>query len=235
MTKLTAIITLFLFLISSKLEANLSTGIGYFDQEDFRVDNTINPLPFGTNIIPIISYRSERLVINGPMIRYNLAKGLFGAALHLNAYGYRYKAHELERRETSIHTGLSLRLAFLSFKYASDIYDKSNGNKFNFVIAHRFHFPPFTFIPRVGKEYLNEGISDYYFGVDKDEVGFFEEYQLDNTVNDIAGFTLIYSMSESQSLSYNYNYKKFDQVIFDSPTVRLKSFKSNALFWNFKI
>lgn len=222
-------------LIQSSLcfsQGTFSTGIGHLIQEDYRVDNEINPFPLGINTVPIISYRSENLIINGPRVRYNLKKGLIGTTLLLNTYGDRYKSHELEQRETSVHAGVSLRFAFLSFNYTSDISNVSDGNSYSLVLAHRFMFDQLSLIPRIGQEFLNSSITNYYFEINQKEANYFEEYELKSARNNFAALTLAYKLTPSQSLLINYNFKQFDQAIFDSPTVKLKSYKTYGLFWS---
>jgi outer membrane scaffolding protein for murein synthesis (MipA/OmpV family) len=232
------VITFFLLVSVSNLslsESNFSTGIGHLIQEDYRVDNKISPFPLGMSTVPVISYRSEKLVINGPRVRYNVMKGLIGVTALLNTYGGRYKAHNLTERETSIHAGGSLRLAFLSLTYTSDISKVSNGNKWSIGLGNRFAFGPISFIPRIGQEFLNASINNYYFGINKNEVDFFDFYQSESARNNFAGMTLSYAYTAGQAIVVNYSFKEFDPVIYNSPTVKLRSFKTFAIIWSIRL
>lgn len=214
----------------------ISTGIGYLNPEKYRVDNEINTLPFGLSVIPIISYKSENLNIIGPKIRYNLVRGAFGLALHLETKGDRYKSEEVEFKDSGVNLGVSVRLLLLSFKYGSDVYDRYNGNTLNITLAKPFKIGSHTvFIPRVGYEYLNSSYTNYYFGVSKDEVGTYSEYELGEARNKLAGVTAILKFTSGSNISFNYSHRELDNEIYKSPTVELKSYKSFGVFWSFPL
>jgi outer membrane scaffolding protein for murein synthesis (MipA/OmpV family) len=231
--------TFFIFIffsISFNLYAGqLSTGIGHLIQEDFRVDNEVNPFPLGLEYVPIISYRTENLMIMGPRVRYSLLKGAIGAALHLEATGQRYESKEVELRESSIHSGASLRLFFLSLKHTSDISQTNHGNTSTVTLAHRFAFKDTLFIiPRISQRFTNGAFNTYYYGVKQSEVGTYGFYEVKNAKTDIFGVTVTARLG-THSLTINYSYRELDNVIFDSPTVKLQKFKNWAFFWSFPI
>lgn len=220
--------------ISTPTYAKWSYGIGYIDQEDFRVDNEVNSLPFGISAVPLISYNGPKLSINGPQIRYRLLNGMFGATLHLAAVGNRYESEEVNLRETGYNGGVSLRALYLTVKHTTDLFRTYNGNITSIVLAHRFMpFDNLMFIPRVGYEYTNRGYNNYYYGVRESEVGTYQAYDVSDARNKIAGATTVYIMNQSSSLTINYSHTQLDQVIFDSPTVNLRSYKTWGVFLSF--
>lgn len=232
-------ISIFLFmfsLIESSSAGEFTTGVGYINPEEYRVDNDINPLPLGINILPLISYRSENLSIRGPNISYHLLKGAIGLKLDFVTIGDRYKSQEVDERSSTINVGATLRLLFLSMKYGSDVFNVYNGNVFSVVLAKPFHISKqFMFIPRFGKEYLNASYTNYYFGVKNSEVGAYQAYETKTAANTVAGLTAVYRMSEKSSLTLSLSQRKFDQVIYNSPTVNKRSYNTYALFWAFSI
>ena len=220
----------------SVAQANLVTGIGYISPEEYRTDNEINPLPLGLSFVPMIAYHSERLRIYGPNISYNLLRGSIGFDLKINVVGDRYQAYEVEKRDTAINGGASIRLFFLSIHYGSDIARTYNGNMMAVSLVHRFKFgEKLTIIPRFSKEYLNKSFTRYYYGVRDNETGEFRAYTLNEAVNDIYALNSSLKLDEQSSIALSYAYKKFDNEIFKSPTIALKGYSTWSLFWNFKI
>lgn len=209
-------------------------GIGYIEPGEYRVDNEINPLPLGISVVPMIAYRGERLSVLGPNISYALLKGPISFSLNINATGDRYKSKNLEQRDAAINGGFNLRLLFLSINYGSDISNVYHGNTINVNVGWRFKITDSLFFsPNVGKEFLNEGYVNYYYGVSENEAGDFDAYRTGNAVNDVyrVGLTLV--VSQKNSFSINYSHKVFDDVIFDSPTINKKSYGSTSVFWNY--
>lgn len=213
--------------------AQLSTGLGYIGLEDYRVNNEVNPLPLGISVIPAISYRSGNLNIRGPNITYNFLQGPIGFSYHLEIVGERYESQEVKLRNSAGNTGFSLRLLYLTLKHTSDFTGVYRGNITNAFLAHRFQlFDRLMFIPRIGYRYTNKSYNNYYFGVRANEVGTYSFYELENARSENAGATLIFIGSD-YSLSLSYSHTNQDQVIYDSPTVALNSYKVWSLFYNF--
>ena len=217
-------------------EGYFSTGIGYISPDEYREDNEINPLPFGLSTVPMIAYRSERWRLIGPRLSYHLLKGPIGIDLNLGLEGDRYLAHELEQRDNSVAAGASLRLFFLICRHDSDISRTFNGNINKITLAHRFLVTDKLFIiPRITKEYVGRNFTDYYYGVDPDEVGEFEEYSPENSENEIYGLTLTQVLNEGSSLTLNITHKVFGEEIANSPTIRLDRYNIWSFFWSFRI
>lgn len=229
-----ALLIIFIYSLSSSTFAKFSYGLGYIKPDLYRKDNNVNPLPLGLGVVPVITYRSERLRIFGPNIRYSLIKGMWGFDLKMNVTGDRYEAYDLKDRDTGINAGASFRFIFLSLDYESDIFKTYNGNLFRVTLAKPFHFfKRFMFLPRLGKEYLNSSFTNYYYGVAENESLTIPTYSLDTAVNDFYGFTLNYKMSENHALSLNLSHKIFDREIVKSPTIDLDRYNTISIFWSY--
>lgn len=229
---------LFQSFLFSRAFANgyFSTGIGYISPDEYREDNEINPLPFGLSTVPMISYQSERWRLIGPRLTYHALKGPIGININLGLEGDRYRAHELEQRNNAVVAGASLRLLFLIFRHDSDISKTFNGNINKITIAHRFMVTDnFFIIPRVTKEFVGHSFTDYYYGVDSDEVGEFEEYSPEDSENEIYGLTLTQILNEGSTLTLNITHKVFGDDIANSPTIRLDRYNIWSFFWSFQI
>lgn len=225
-----------IFFVGHSYAGTFSTGIGYLDQEDFRVNNEVNPFPLGLSAVPLISYRSDNLMINGPRVRYSLLRGPIGFALNLDAVGSRYQSEEVELRSTAINAGASARIFFLNFKHTADIGKTYNGNISIVSLAHRVQISEkVMMIPRLGYEFTNKAYNSYYYGVRSNEVGEYNEYEIDNARSQFIGVMTIIRLSESSSLSLNYGYKNLDQEIFQSPTVSLKGYRNWGVFFSFPL
>lgn len=229
-------ITLFTVFSNTAL-ADWTTGLGYIQPQDYRKDNEINPLPFGLSFVPVLSYRGERLTFYGPFLRYALIKGAIALNLNFNVIGDNYEAYEVERRKTGWNAGASLRLYFLTLSYGSDISKTYNGNVFIASVGHRFSLlnDRLFVIPTISKQYVSKSFTNYYYGVSADEVGEFEEYSLENAVNDIYGLRMSYALNATESISLNFNYKVFDNEIYNSPTIALRQYNTLSIFYNYKL
>lgn len=225
----------FLFFLPISSYANFSTGIGYIEREIYREDNELNPLPLGLSTVPFIAYRGENLSVYGPNVEYRLLKGIIGASLHLQTVGDRFEAHEVKKRDTGVNAGVSLRLLFLSLRHTADIFHTYNGNVSTIDIGHREKFGKFIVMGQIGYEYLNQGFSNYYYGVREDEVGHFQAFELKETRNEFLRLSTIYQLGEGRALNMSYGFKRLDPVIFESPTVNKKSFKTWSIFYSVNI
>ncbi len=213
---------------------DFSTGIGYIKPGDYRVDNEINPLPLGISLLPIIAYRGERLNVLGPNISYKLIKGAIAFDLRLNAAGDRYKAYEVKQKGGTLNTGFLLRIFFLSLQHGVDFFNVYQGQTSNIFLSKPFFLSKkLMIIPRIGKEYLSSQYTNFYYGVSSEETGFFKEYEMKSAANDFYNVSVNYILSKNQSLNLSYSYKRFDQVIAESPTISENGFSTLALFWNF--
>lgn len=227
------IIALVLQALAINTHAGFSTGLGYLEPEQYRVDNEINPLPFGVNLVPLISYRSRTLNITGPRIKYNFINGMYGLAMSLNAAGDKYKSYEISEKSTAINGGINIRLLFLSFNYQTDLFQTYNGNTAKVIIAQPFMLSNnIRILPRIGKEFLNTSYTNYYFGVRDDEQGQYSRYSLKNAVNNLAGLTTIIKLTQESSLTLNLSYRELDKTIYQSPTVAKRSYKTIGVFWS---
>src|SRR5690606_18310020 len=130
----------------------------------------------------------------------------------------------------------SLRLLFLVLKHGVDISRTYHGQITSVSVAKPFRLTDnVALIPTLAKEYLSSSFVNYYYGVKDDEVGTFDAYQAKTATNDLLGITININLSENTSLTCNYSHKKFDQVIYDSPTIRLEAYNTISLFGNYTI
>ena len=228
------IILFLILMIPNAFAGEVSTGVGYLDMEDYRVDNEINPLPLGLSTIPFIAYRSEYISVFGPNIIFHLLRGPISLEVNFQAAGDRYEGHEVEKRDTAINSGLQLRLYFLSLKYSSDIFHTYNGNTMEVTLGHRQPLGSKLFLAgNIGYEFLNNSFVNYYYGVKENEVGYFQSYEAGGARNEILNLNLTYAVDKGQSITIGYRFKKLDPVIYDSPTVAMKSYKQWNFFWSF--
>ncbi len=228
------ILNFFLVFVCFNAHANYIGGLGYIDREDYRVENEINPSPLGTNFLPMLAYRGERLSVFGPKINYALIKGAFGLGLTLSPSGDRYKARDLDQRDGAINAGVSLRLLFLSLSYSADITHVHKGQTAKASLGWRFALSKqLLFAPRISKEFLSKSFVNYYYGIAADEVGEFSFYEAQGAVNNVYGAALTYISNPKHSFTLNYSKKHFDRVIYESPTIDKKSYATTSFFWNY--
>jgi outer membrane scaffolding protein for murein synthesis (MipA/OmpV family) len=212
------------------------TGLGYIKPTEYRVDNEVNPLPLGSNFVPLFGYIGESLKIFGPNINYALVKGAFGLGLRFNTTGDKYRSHNLEQRNTAINGGVSVRLLFLTLSHGVDISNIYHGKVSNASIGWRFVLSEnLTLMTSIGKEHLSSGYVNHYYGINNDEADYFQAYEVNSATNDLIKFRGNLKLSEIHSVAVNYSYKKFDPVIFNSPTVSKRSYGTWSLFWSYML
>ena len=226
----------FLLSFSAFAKSNFFSGLSYMQISDYRVDNEINPLPLGSNIIPILGYRGKHLQVLGPNIIYTFLNGPISLGLRVNATGDRYKARNLKQRNTAINGGVSVRLLFLIMNYGVDLFNVYKGNTYDIGLGWRFKLSEdFFFLPKVSKNFLNSGYVNYYYGISTGEADSFSPYQAQSAINDEYSVGGIYKFSERSSFVLNYAHTIFDQVIANSPTVSERSFDRWSFFWSYSL
>jgi hypothetical protein len=235
--KLYKFIIVFITLLQFCTHAKWITGVGVFEPGRYRVDNEISPLPFGWNVVPMIGYISPRLRVIGPTASLRVfGGGPYEARVNVNMTGDRYRAHEVAERDSGVDVGASVRLLFLTLKYGADVAGVYHGNSFSWGLSRRIVIDDkFIFIPSYTQRYVNSGYANYYYGVKESEVGYFQAYRPGESKITSIRLSSTWRLNETHSIALNINRREFADEIYNSPTVREKSYYSGSLFWNYTL
>jgi len=188
------------------------------------VDNQIT-------VIPIISYESENLRINGPKFGYKLTKY---KGLNFSFIGqYRfdgYKASDgdifkgMATRENAFELGAALsyrsELGGLSLKLLADASNSHQGHELSLTYVTRYQFGSLKLTPYVNITCSSEKFVDYYYGVSADEVLDVRPYYSGKaTINTQLGIRASKQFSTHHRFIVKASYIKFGDEITQSPLV----------------
>ena len=136
----------------------------------------------------------------------------------------------MKDRDTMFSVGLKLstRTKMGSFVLSGgyDVTGRNDGFEGSLMYTNLVSVPStrLQFYPEVGVNYWSGKVSDYYFGVNSDEViasgaNQRSEYSLDATTNYFVGYRVEYPLTKRWSLTHKLHKTWFDDQILDSPVV----------------
>lgn len=176
------------------------------------------------SLVPIINfrYKYERLILDLPtMIAFQIYEQepvIFSTVL-----SWRRGDIYCAERNSSLLTGVSLKIFFLNFAYLKDISNNSNGSIFNVIIEGR-PFPgtsKLSLMPSLGLEFQDQRYVDYYYGVKSEEASTDrQEYKSNSAINYFASINSMIPISNNLDLSIGFGVIKYGKGISDSPSVR---------------
>ncbi|MBV1911010.1 MAG: MipA/OmpV family protein [Kangiellaceae bacterium] len=187
-------------------------------------------------VIPVISYESENLRINGPKFEYKLAKYKLAnyGGIKMSFIGqYRFDGYDeddgdifqgMEDREDAFELGLALNYRSnwggVSLRVLADASSKHEGYEASVAYAKPYFIEAFVVEPYVGLTHSSEDFVDYYYGVNSDEVlDFRPEYIGKSTTNGKLGVRGNWQASKHHSVIFNLSYTAFGNEIKDSPLI----------------
>lgn len=185
-----------------------------------------------SQLIPAITYTSERLQIYGPNIQY----GIVGSGdLRLAVTGqYRIGAYEesdspaligLGDRDDTALLGLALQaelpaLVELQLGYEHDVLDRIGGGQATLGISRGFQSGILLFTPKLALNYLSEEMTSYDYGVPANKATASRPaYSPGSTTSVEAGLGLFIEITREWLFVLDVNYEKLGSDITDSPIV----------------
>lgn len=171
-----------------------------------------------TIAIPIVNYTYKKFYIKAMEAGYAYNRFLYIVAQpQFNSA----QIQGAKKREGTLDAGFKIVYPIesykLTFKNLFDTLGVNDGYKSSLTLSRTFVKFPFIFIPNIGLEYQSKKSSDYYYGVDSDEL--YTPYELSGTVNKTVGFVSIFNIGKTYAMNFIYNYKKLDKDIENSPIV----------------
>lgn len=129
-------------------------------------------------------------------------------------------------RDSSFDVGLKLhtRTPIGSFVLSGgyDVIGKHNGFEGSLMYTNLLSLSgsKLSIYPEFGMSYWSRSVSDYYFGVDQDEIKVGRTaYDLDSTTNFFLGYRMEYPLTKNWGLTHSFRSTWYDDDILDSPIV----------------
>lgn len=181
-----------------------------------------------TTPIPILNYTKENFYIKGLELgyRYNHFMALIAQPRMAND-----TPKETNDRHSTLETGVKITYPIkeykLTFKTLFDTLGVHNSYNSSLKLSKTYVNLPFIFIPNIGIEYLDQKMSNYYYGVSNSSK--YNDYKAKKAFNKTAGFVCVYNINKNYSFNLIYNYTKLDTTIKNSSIVE-KNNKQTSIF-----
>lgn len=201
------------------IAATLRTQSSPYEDEDLHSD-----------FIPLLTYSGETLFLAGTKAGIHAYKSENWRA---NLYaGYRFAGYNDDEkdylkgmgREDSVDGGFDLTrvtaLGDFTFDAASDISSNHNGQVLSFNWSRYYDHGPWKVLPWVGVSWYSQDYNQYYFGVRTEEVlPDRPRYRVDESTSFRIGSDIRYAIDSRQFLTFNIEYERLGDTIYDSPIV----------------
>jgi len=221
-------IALILTVVSGDSTAEAEWGVGLggmaFQQGYIDVGNQISA-------IPIISYKSKKLRINGSKFGYKLAKHKGADFSFIGQYRFDgYKASDgdifqgMVTRSNAFELGIALayrsKLGGLSLKLLTDASSNHQGHELSLTYAALYRLGSLKLTPYASLTGYSENFVDYYYGVGGDEaLDFRPSYSGQATINTLVGLKAKWHVGKQHHFILNASYMTFGHGIEQSPLV----------------
>jgi len=159
-------------------------------------------------------YRNDRVIFDA-FVRYRFLK--------LDP-DYDDSLRGLDERKPTLEGGLSFGIrgnwGEVKASWLTDLQGNHNGEQAELSYRYRFDRGRWAFSPYINLEWQDEDLTDYYFGVDPDEVAPARPvYYPGTALNLDFGLNTSYRVTDTIQLFGNAALKKWDDTIYDSPLV----------------
>lgn len=201
------------------IAATLRTQSSPYEDEDIHND-----------FIPLLTYSGETLFLAGTKAGAHLYKS---ADWRANLYaGYRFAGYNDEdkefltgmERDDSVDGGFDLTrvtaLGDLTFDAASDVSSNHNGQVLSFNWSRHYDHGAWQVLPWVGVSWYSQDYNQYYFGVREQEaLPTRPQYRADESTSLRLGSDIRYAIDSRQFLTFNIEYERLGNTVYDSPIV----------------
>lgn len=132
----------------------------------------------------------------------------------------------MKDRDASFNVGLKLNtktpLGLFVLSGGYDVSGKHGGFEGSLMYTNLFPLggSKLRFYPELGLAYWSRSVSDYYFGVNQNEITVGRgEYSLDSTSNVFLGYRMEYPLNKNWGITHSLRSTWYDDDILDSPVV----------------
>lgn len=198
-------------------------------------------------LLPWISYRGDRLSLNGLDISYqlyqrenfNIAFKLAPAASYLDPNKSRDEAvSKLDKRQFTALGGAELKYQFNAYfikaNLLRDVTGKHNGISSSASIGRAFQTAGIILVPEIGLHYWDSKISNYYYGVSsaESERSGLTEFQSSAKFRVQSGLTVFKQLSPNNKIFFNTSFGRFIGA-YDSPVLNKNTMYTGLVGWSY--
>lgn len=204
----------------------LNLGAGFVSRSPIYRGQDVHGLP-----IPMVFYQKDKFYFRGSRLGYQFYKD---ESLSLDVLAkWNFRGYEeddsrhlngMDDRDATMEAGLAASYydgwGTASVSFVTDILGEHDGQEITFNYAKRFIREPWVLTPSAGITWQSNNLTDYYFGVERDEVtGSRPYYSAGEAWNPFIALTAQYYFTEKWSSLVMLQYEWLDSQIFDSPIV----------------
>lgn len=216
-------IFLVIFLASLKGHQN-SIGVGTIYSQSPYIESNNRYLT-----VPIINWSFDKLYLRGIEIGYQFCRP-FTILIQprLNSYEISGMVDKDFSVDWGFRTGYRTKDAFMfELKYLSDLLSVHNGYEISLKFSKTFINYPMIFIPYFGVELLSENLSNYYYGVSREEER--KTFFLTENFNYFLGFVSVYNFNDNYAVSLIHKSTFLSKQITNSPIIE-RGYKGSYIF-----
>ena len=206
--------------------STLNLGAGFVYRSPVYRGQDADGLP-----IPMVFFQKDKLYFRGSVLGYQFYKDSSWSLDLLAKWAFRgYDADDsrhlngMDDRDSSLEGGIKASYndgwGISSISFVTDLLGEHDGQEITFRYAKRFIREPWVLTPTVGITWQSNNLTDYYYGVERDEVtGSRPYYSAGEAWNPFVALTTQYYFTEKWSSLVMVQYEWLDNEISDSPIV----------------
>jgi len=207
-------------------DSTLNLGAGFIYRSPVYRGQDADGLP-----IPMIFYQKGNLYFRGSRLGYQFYKDDAFSLDVLAAWAFRgyddddsRHLNGMDDRDSSIKGGLAASYhdgwGTASVSFLTDLLGEHDGQEISFRYAKRFIREPWVLTPSAGITWQSNNLTDYYYGVERNEVAVSRPYySAGEAWNPFVSLTTQYYFTEKWSSLVMLQYEWLDSEISDSPIV----------------
>ena len=197
-----------------------------------------------TQAIPYFSYQSEHFFFDGatlglsakPTDNLRLSAIITSGFIGDNNRGDSSQLADMHKLKDVINGGFALdysgNYGDINFEVVKELSNRHKGTNASFTYSLNISLGDWVFIPAIGTSWFSSDVSQYYYGVQEDEVTSSRAiYQPKSGFNYNAGLTLIRPFAEHHNIGLTFSHDKFSSEITDSPIVDRNNVNTVGLFY----
>ena len=206
--------------------STLNLGAGFVYRSPVYRGQDADGLP-----IPMVFFQKDKLYFRGSVLGYQFYKDS-AWTLDLQAK-WAFRGYDdddsrhlngMDDRDSSVEGGIGVShndgWGIASVSFATDLLGKHDGQEVTFSYAKRFIREPWVLTPAVGVTWQSNNLTDYYYGVERDEVtGSRPYYSAGDAWNPFVSLTTQYYFTHKWSSLLTVRYECLDNEISNSPIV----------------
>jgi outer membrane protein len=212
--------------VAETVSSTLNLGAGFVYRSPVYRGQDADGLP-----IPMVFYQKDRLYFRGSRLGYQVYKEDAFSFDVLAKWAFRgYDADDsrhlrgMDDRDGSIEGGVAFSYndgwGTAGISFVTDLLSKHDGQEMTFSYAKRFIHEPWVLTPSAGITWQSNNLTDYYYGVERDEVMAGRPYySVGEAWNPFVSLTTQYYFTEKWSSLVMLQYEWLDSEISDSPIV----------------